>query len=88
MQELELQVEDLIHQKQDSTESVRIRELESERKLAEERIAELEAQLPRDATLGRSSDAGEITCSVTVSNRACVALHHRTPSTLPSIFCQ
>ena len=59
MQELELQIEDLTHQKQNSTESVRIRELESERKLAEERIAELEAQLPRDSAVGGTSDSGE-----------------------------
>lgn len=45
LQELENQVQDLSQQVNSSSESVRIRELETERKLAEERIAELESQL-------------------------------------------
>ncbi len=45
MQELEHQVQDLTEQVTSCSESVRIRELETERKLAEERIAELEGQL-------------------------------------------
>lgn len=48
LQDLERQLEDLTQQMQDRKESVRIQELESERRLAEERIAELESQLAGD----------------------------------------
>lgn len=45
MQELEHQVQELTQQAGSSSDSARVLELESERKLAEERIAELESQL-------------------------------------------
>ena len=45
MQELEQQVQELTEQVKSGSESVRIKELEAEHKLAEERIVELETQL-------------------------------------------
>lgn len=45
MQELEQQVQELTQQATSSSDSAHILELETERKLAEERIAELEGQL-------------------------------------------
>ena len=56
-------MEDMTQQMRNSTESVRIRELESERRLAEERIAELEGQLAGDAP-ARTADSGMLCCAV------------------------
>lgn len=53
----------MTQQMQNSTESVRIRELGSERRLAEERIAELEGQLAGDAP-ARTADSGMLCCPV------------------------
>ena len=51
MQELEHQVQELTHQLGTGPHSVRVLELESECKLAEERIAELESQLATAAPM-------------------------------------
>ena len=58
LQDLERQLEDVTQQMQNSTESVRIRELESERRLAEERIAELEGQLAGDTAPTQPPESG------------------------------
>lgn len=54
MQELEHQVQDLTQQAGSNSDSARVLELESERRLAEERIAELESQL--NAAFGDASE--------------------------------
>lgn len=55
MQELEHQVQDLTQQAGSNSDSARVLELESERRLAEERIAELESQL--NAAFGDASES-------------------------------
>ena len=54
MQELEHQVQELTQQAGSSSDSAHVLELESERKLAEERIAELESQL--NVAFGNASE--------------------------------
>ena len=54
MQELEHQVQELTQQAGSNSDSARVLELESEHKLAEERIAELESQL--NAAFGDASE--------------------------------
>ncbi len=55
MQELEHQVQELTQQAGSNSDSARVLELESERRLAEERIAELESQL--NAAFGDASES-------------------------------
>lgn len=64
LQDLEQQLEDLTQQMQNSTESVHVKELESERRLAEERIAELESQLTGDQRPASTAESGAVLVSL------------------------
>ena len=75
LQDLERQLEDVTQQMQNSTESVRIRELESERRLAEERIAELEGQLAGDTAPTQPVGSGRLLLVIVEGRRGCRSRH-------------